>query len=211
MSSNRENQLKEALIEDPNNIIVLIDLGFYYYNEQNYKDAILQFEKGLELDSRFPYSSIEKQGLVWKCLGMSSYNFWYNSLVENDTILEKSINALQKSLSFVEENSDNLEIIFMLAKVYEVLGDFGGALRVLSNIMLDYGNHPRISEVTLLAGIHCLHPELESSGGYNQSSKYFEQLFEDNPNPIYNQIQITFILARVYELRKEKKIKKKNE
>ena len=72
------------------------------------------------------------------------YRSWYASLVEEDGFLEKSLDYLQQALSIhvemtnTAENSENtdVELVLLIARVHEALGDFSTALRVVSGLLL---------------------------------------------------------------------------
>ena len=59
-----------------------------------------------------------------------------------------------------EENASSFEILTTISRCFECLGDFGGAVQVMTNLSMDFPGHPRLGDAMLFAGQSRAFPEL---------------------------------------------------
>lgn len=105
-------EAKKAVALDPKSAVSLVWMGCLYVNARRYDDAIVAYNKALELDPHFPYANIE---LAWT--------------YAQKNMKTESRAALERSINLVPAGSDLLADAW-LAKAYVLAGRRGELARL---------------------------------------------------------------------------------
>ena len=194
--------LGSAYMEEPENLTVLYDLGYYYERVQNFKASIEFYNKFLDVD---PYSEN-----VWYNLGVIhskvnnldkaiecydfaiSINPSYGSAYFNKANIyanqDNYSTAIDTYIEFLEIEPENLQAWSFLGECYEETGDHEKALEIYSSI-IEMDN--TFADGWYGAGLALMHTEkLTEAASYVLKALDFE-----SENPEY-----WFTLADIYSL-----------
>ena len=204
------NYLKKSEKNNPQDRETLNYLAEAYYNQQDFQNSILYYNRLLTLD---PYNSSTQNNLIflYSHLKMEQelLNFYKHmmSYYPDDTkyavqyalanIRMKNTAEAEKVLQqVVKKDSSDLNVLFVLGNLYEVKKDTNNALRTYKNILL---LEPSNEEV-----LNRLYRLYRSSSRWDEMAAFFELLLLQQEN----NSQLRLMLAETYYLQ-EKRVEAK--
>ena len=152
------------------------------------------------------------EGQLWRLSGYASHMTWRTLRAPSTALLkvssfvtsfifislkchhfeQRALDAYIKALEY-KVNSGNPDILLELGEVYYDYGAYDGALKLLSQIIVDYPSFKDLSQCIFLCAIM-----LSYLNDLPQAIAYAQYVRDDNPMN-YNDFEYSFVLARLYE------------
>lgn len=159
----RKATLEHALQDNPYDYDAIEELGLIYATSGDHRLAVETLASRVADESSRALVFPEE---VWKTLGSSRLQVWLHDVARQAALLKQAVEALRQSSSL-----HSLDVLSLTARCYEGLGDFSGAVQMLSNWTMDFPKADRLPEAMLYAGLLCFHSE---TAAYAQAAKYLE-------------------------------------
>ena len=132
----RQALLEERIRGNPDDYDALEELGLILTASGAYERALQTLK--IVVDTNRPLVCPEE---VWKSLGSCWLQVWLNDVTSKaEETLEKAVHCLKKSSSV-----HSIDVLWLSARCYECLGNFSGAVQMLSNWTMDFPNAPRLA------------------------------------------------------------------
>jgi tetratricopeptide (TPR) repeat protein len=184
-----KGRYEQALKTNPDDLEALEHLGVFLVGTGDDHKSIEILEKAINLGS--------KSILVLKGLGDANFFIWKRDSIDNEKHLVEAYKAYEKCCREMAKTKNvdeklQADVLFGLAQVYFFYGTYEGALKLLSNIMMDLPLYDKMGE-TMLLNAACLW----RLGLYEESIKYWEHIMNDSPDP-YKARHIVFVIGRMY-------------
>ena len=155
---NGKNFIKKALLFSSDNIWYLTTLAGLYYQEKNLDSAIIYYEKAvknypekinLQLTLGNLYSENKNYEKAATIFDSFDYKYGINEMstlasLKNLIAAGKFDDALDKALSLLKENPDEIQYNGLLAEIYRDKGDNQKALDVYNKLLERNPNNPQI-------------------------------------------------------------------
>eukprot|EP00943_MAST-04B_sp_MAST-4B-sp1_P000392 g392.t1 len=181
---------EQALKANPEDLEALEHLGVFLVGTEDIKKCIEVLTKAIGLGSQSPQ--------VYRAIAGANFEMWKQNQKEEQFLVnahkyyESCCRIMAKS-SGKFDDTFQADVLLELARVYFYYGSFEGALKMLSNIMMEVPLYPQMNEVMLLNASCLWRLEL-----YEESIKYWEHILENAPEP-YAGRHIIFICARMQQ------------
>ena len=181
---------EQALKANPEDLEALEHLGVFLVGTEDIDKCIEVLTKAIDLGSKSPQ--------VFRAIAGANFEMWKRNqkeekyLVNAHKYYEQCCRIMAKTAGTFDD-AFQADVLYELARVYFYYGSFEGALKMLSNIMMEVPLYKQMNEVMLLNAACLWRLEL-----YEESIKYWEHILENAPKP-YAGRHIIFICARMYQ------------
>eukprot|EP00949_MAST-11_sp_MAST-11-sp1_P000352 g352.t1 len=187
---------KAILLSNPNDAAANEALGSILFKEKRYSEAIVHLKRAV--------ASGEGNGSLWLALARALHMTWkenWETIADDDDSgkddrLEDAKQAYDMAFKFVEVMT-NPAVHMEVAKLYEDFGSFEQALELYSSIVSSFPQWPGSATALLRAASLFCHPGVAL---YSQAQRCLQSLLTNPPEPYFQEGDIMFMLARVYEL-----------
>ena len=181
---------EQALKANPEDLEALEHLGVFLVGTEDINKCIEVLTKAIELGSKDPQ--------VYRAIASANFEMWKKDqtveefLINSHKYYEQCCRIMAKSGGSYDDVFQ-ADVLYELARVYFYYGSFEGALKLLSNIMMEVPLYKQMNEVMLLNASCLWRLEL-----YEESIKYWEHILDNSPDP-YTERDIIFICARMHQ------------
>jgi len=195
----------KKLVQEPKNFKTMQRIGFMAKKEADreisedplfafhlYRSAALVLQKAVEVQG--VQDAVKDSEFPWKDLAESHMRAWLLTGVKGDRHhLELSSQAWANATKQLNNASDP-ECLVKYASVQQFLGNFTSAGDILGEILTAFPNYERSGQVALQAAII-----FKSLHNYKQAAAHVETVLKIGPPAPYTEMDLMFIMARVYE------------